>query len=275
MEFMLSIHWDVSPEIFSIGFLALRYYGILFVSGFLVGYYILQRIFTTEGKSTKDLDNLIIYSFIFTIIGARLGHVLFYEFNYYIENPGEIIKIWRGGLASHGGTVGMLLFFLYYARKKKINLLWIFDRVCIPGALGAAFIRIGNLFNSEIYGTETDLPWGFIFVREGETIAKHPTQIYEALGYIIIFSVLLLLYNKYKKATPGGLIAGWFFILLFGFRFFIEFLKEIQVDFEKTMILNMGQILSIPFVILGIILILRIKKTHILLNNNADYGYKN
>jgi len=251
------IHWDIDPEIVGFWGLSIRYYGVLFASAFFFGYLIMQKIFKQEGLTVELLDKLTVYVAVGTIIGARLGHVLFYDPSYYLSNPVEILKIWRGGLASHGAAVGILVALYYFARKNKKPYLWILDRIVIVVALAGFFIRMGNLMNSEIYGIQTSLPWGFIFERRGEVVPKHPTQIYEALSYLLIF---VLLYTIYKKKGPNvrqGLIFSIFLITLFSVRFFIEFIKEVQVDFEQTMTLNMGQWLSIPFVIMGFYLLYR------------------
>jgi prolipoprotein diacylglyceryl transferase len=255
------IHWNVSPEIFNLGPLSIRWYGLLFASGFLIGYYIGEKMFKSEGVPQKWIDSLFFYIIIATIIGARLGHVFFYGWDYYSQNPAEIIKIWHGGLASHGGAIGIIIAMLLYSKNvTKRNVLWIIDRIVVPTALVAAFIRTGNLMNSEIYGVQTSLPWGFIFERNGETVPKHPTQIYEALAYLLAFGVLMYLYWKTRSRYKQGLLTGVFFIFIFASRFFIEFIKEDQEAFEAGMALNMGQWLSIPFVLLGIFLVVRAMK---------------
>jgi phosphatidylglycerol:prolipoprotein diacylglycerol transferase len=180
-----------------------------------------------------------------------LGHCLFYEPEYYLSKPWEIIKIWHGGLASHGAALGIFLALYLFARKMKIPMLNIYDRVAIVVALSGVFIRLGNFFNSEIYGIETTLPWGVIFVQSEQTVAKHPTQIYEALVALVLFIGLHKLFVSQYKRLPNGMIFGIFLVVLFSMRFFIEFIKEVQVDFESKMTLNMGQWLSIPLVILG------------------------
>lgn len=246
------ITWDVNPEIFRIGNFAPRWYGVLFASGFLFGYFIFRKIFRNEGLKDEMLDRLTIYVAIGTIIGARLGHCLFYEPSYYLSNPIEILKIWQGGLASHGAAIGILLALWLFVRKEKKPYMWILDRIVIVVALGGAMIRLGNLMNSEIYGVETTLPWGFVFLRNGETVPKHPTQIYEALAYLITFIILYRIYWRKKGNFIQGLPFSLFLIIVFVFRFFVEYVKEDQVDFESTMALNMGQWLSIPFVIIGV-----------------------
>ncbi|MGC9375288.1 MAG: prolipoprotein diacylglyceryl transferase [Bacteroidales bacterium] len=251
------IHWDINPEIVGFWGLSIRYYGVLFASAFFFGYLIMQKIFKKEGLSVELLDKLTVYVALGTIIGARLGHCLFYDPSYYLSNPIEILKIWRGGLASHGAAIGILIALYYFSKKNKKPYLWILDRIVIVVALAGFFIRMGNLMNSEIYGIPTKLPWGFIFVRNGEVIPKHPTQIYEALSYLLIFFLLYSIYNKKGTNVRQGLIFSIFLILLFTVRFLIEFIKEVQVDFEQTMALNMGQLLSIPFILAGFYLLYR------------------
>lgn len=245
------IHWNVNPEIFRIGNFAVRWYGLLFASGFFFGYIIMNKFFKYENISQEVLDKLTIYVAVGTILGARLGHCFFYEPAYYLSNPGEILKIWHGGLASHGAAIGIMISLWLFSRNIKKPFLWIIDRVVVVVALAAFFIRMGNLMNSEIYGIQTSLPWGFIFERNGETVPKHPTQIYEALVYLFIFILLYLIYMRKKGQTQNGLLFSIFLILVFGSRFFIEFIKEDQVGFEAGMNLNMGQILSIPLVLTG------------------------
>lgn len=251
-----SITWNVDPEIFRVGNFAIRWYGLLFASAFFFGYLVFLKIFKKEGISVELLDKLTMYTAIGTIIGARLGHTLFYEPSYYLSNPIQILMIWRGGLASHGAAIGILIALYYYSKSIRRPYLWIMDRIVIVVALGGFFIRLGNLMNSEIYGVETSLPWGFIFTRAGETVPKHPTQIYEALAYLGIFFLLNTLYWKNDGKPKQGYIFSIFLILLFTVRFVIEFMKEVQVDFETQMTLNMGQWLSIPFILAGVILLI-------------------
>jgi prolipoprotein diacylglyceryl transferase len=249
------INWNVDPEIFSIGPLALRWYGLLFALAFVFGYLVFKKIFNKEGYSMELLDQLTVYLAVGTIIGARLGHVLFYDPAYYFANPIKIIFIWEGGLASHGSAIGMLIALYMWVRKHKLSYLWLMDRIGIVVALGGMCVRFGNLMNSEIYGIQTALPWGFIFIREGEIVAKHPTQIYEALCYLGLFLFLFYSYSKEWLFKTRGLAFGIFLIALFGARFFIEFIKNPQEEFEKGMTIDMGQILSIPFIIAGVILV--------------------
>ena len=251
------ITWNVDPDIVHLGPLTIRYYGLLFAASFFFGYIIMQKNFKREGLTIELLDKLTIYMAIGTVLGARIGHCLFYQPDYYLSNPLEILKIWHGGLASHGAAIGILIALYYFSKKNKKPYLWILDRIVIVVALAGFFIRMGNLMNSEIYGVETTLPWGFIFLRDGQLVPKHPTQIYEALSYLMIFGLLYLIYHQKGKDVKQGLIFSLFLILLFTVRFFIEFIKEDQVGFEQSMSLNMGQWLSIPFVLIGIYLLLR------------------
>lgn len=252
------IHWNVNPEIFHLGPLSVRWYGLLFASGFLLGYYIVEQMFKWENEDLKWLDSLFFYLIIATVVGSRLGHVFFYGWDYYSQNLGEIFMVWHGGLASHGGALGVIIaMYLHSKFVTKRSVLWTLDRVIVPIALVAALIRTGNLMNSEIYGIETTLPWGFIFEQNGEIVAKHPTQIYEALAYLFVFAVLMFLYWKTNSRNKPGLLLGTFFILMFIARFLIEFIKEDQEAFEAGMLLNMGQWLSIPFILFGVYLVVR------------------
>jgi phosphatidylglycerol---prolipoprotein diacylglyceryl transferase len=249
---LLIIPWNPNPEIFRIGAFAVRWYGLLFASSFLFGYIIMLRIFKNESLEEMVLDRLTIYMAIGTVAGARLGHCFFYEPAYYLKNPLEIIMIWHGGLASHGAAIGILVAVYLFVRKEKKNYVWVMDRIAIVVALSAFFIRMGNLMNSEIYGIETTVPWGFVFLRNHEVAPKHPTQIYEGLVYLFLFFLLFSMYWKKKGEFWQGLLISLFLIVVFTSRFFIEFLKEDQVAFEATMKLNMGQWLSIPFILMGI-----------------------
>ncbi len=251
---ILQISWDANPEIFSIGNMAVRWYGLFWALSFYIGYEIITRIFKNENIPTKRADSLLIYMAAGSIIGARLGHCFFYDWDYYSKNLVEVLYVWQGGLASHGGAIGILFALWLYVRKySKLGFFWVIDRLVIPISLAAFFIRMGNLMNSEIYGIQTALPWGFIFESRGEVVAKHPTQIYEGLAYVILFASLLALYLKRHKKLPPGFIAGLFAVFMFTARFLIEFIKEPQSAFEENMLLNMGQILSIPLIIIGIV----------------------
>jgi phosphatidylglycerol---prolipoprotein diacylglyceryl transferase len=249
---LLIIPWDPNPEIFRIGAFAIRWYGLLFASCFLFGYLIMRKMFKNEGLSDVLLDRLTIYMAVGTIVGARLGHCFFYEPSFYLTHPLEILLIWHGGLASHGAAIGILIALWVFVKKEKKGYSWVIDRIAIVVALSGFFIRMGNLMNSEIYGVETTVPWGFVFLRNSEVAPKHPTQIYEGLAYLLIFFLLFRIYWHTKGKVYQGLLISIFLILVFTARFFIEFLKEVQVPFENSMKLNMGQWLSIPFILLGI-----------------------
>ncbi len=266
MVSFLYINWNIDPEIFRIGGFALRYYPILFMLAFVFSYWFLYEIFKVEKVSTDILSPLLIYVFLGALIGARLGHTLIYEFDYYRQHLLEIILPfqinskgayeWTGyqGLASHGGAVGILASIGLYSKKYKLSFFWIFDRLIIVVALSAFFIRIGNLFNSEIIGNPTQVNWAFIFERV-DMIPRHPAQLYEAILYLTAFFVLCLIYNKKSKLFQNGYLFGYSLIMLFSIRFFVEFLKADQEAFESAWLLNLGQLLSIPFIFLGIFLV--------------------
>lgn len=249
---LLQVVWDVNPEIFSLGFLSVRYYGVLWALSFILGYLIFDRFVKKEKLPEGFLDSLTMYTFIGTLVGARLGHCLFYQPEHYLSNPWEILWIWQGGLASHGAAIGIIITLYLFSRKHKRSMIYVLDRIVIPVALAGVLIRLGNLMNSEIYGVETSLPWGFIFKHDGQTVPKHPTQLYEAFSYLIFFGILMYTYYKSNTKPRPGLLFGSFLALVFGARFLIEFVKEPQVRFEETMVLNMGQWLSLPFVAIGL-----------------------
>jgi phosphatidylglycerol:prolipoprotein diacylglycerol transferase len=261
------IHWDVNPEIINVFGVSLRYYGILFVSGIILSIYILKWIFKNEGISLEKLDKLSAYGFIGIFIGARLGHCLFYEPSYYLSHPIEMLLpiqpnanggySFSGyqGLASHGGGIGLLIALFLYARKTKESILKTVDLIAVVTALASCFIRLANLMNSEIIGIPTNAPWAFIFVRE-DNLPRHPAQLYEAISYLLIFGLMLYLYKTKREKLKNGFFFGLVITLIFTARFFIEFIKEKQVSFEEQMTLDMGQLLSIPFIILGIVFII-------------------
>lgn len=260
---ILAINWNVAPALFSWGGFELRWYSLLFVSGFILGYYIFKWFFRREGIPQTLVDPLLYSLLLATVVGARLGHCLFYQPDYYLgswEGFVEIFQPWKGGLASHGGAIALLLamwwFSSKYGKKHDFDYLWIMDRLVITVCFAGAFIRFGNLFNSEIYGNVTDLPWGFVFERNGETLPKHPTQLYEAFSYILLGLGLLGAYRYRLEKMYRGEFFGIFLIVLFGMRFIIEFVKQPQVGFEEGMTLNMGQLLSIPFVVAGVVILL-------------------
>lgn len=259
MADFLFVHWHVDPVLFHIGSLGIRYYSLLFIAGFIIGWYLFRWFMRREGVDEKVLDPLLYTLLIATMVGARLGHCIFYQPDYYFGSWAGFLEIfmpWKGGLASHGGAIALLLAMWWYSNKygkrNNFDFLWVMDRLCITVAFAGCLIRIGNLFNSEIYGFETSLPWGFIFDLRGETVPKHPTQLYEALSYLILGLAMLHIYYHKLDKVHRGFFFGLFMVGCFGMRFLIEFIKERQVDFEEGMILDQGQLLSIPFIIAGI-----------------------
>ena len=266
---LVVIQWTVDPVIVEVGPIQLRWYGILFATGFAVGYKVIHQIFRKEQLPTSWLDPLLLYLIVGGLLGARLGHVFFYDWADFKDQLSEIPMIWRGGLASHGGAIGVLIaFWLFSQRISKKPMIWIMDRCAPGGAIGAMFIRLGNLMNHEIVGVQTDLPWGFVFHRRFtqevpldqmgmDLPALHPAQLYEAIAYLFIFFVLSFCYRRYGADRYPGLLTGLYLVLLFTARFVIEFWKANQVAFEENMSLNMGQWLSIPLILLGIGFILR------------------
>jgi phosphatidylglycerol:prolipoprotein diacylglycerol transferase len=269
------ITWNIRPQLIQFTSFEIRYYSLLFGLGFIFGYYILLRFFKREGVPQELLDKLTVYVILATIIGARLGHCIFYEPETYLTHPLKMILPFEinpqtgfkftgyQGLASHGGVIGLLIGIYLYSRKTKVPYIWILDRLAIVAALASCCIRVGNFFNSEITGIPTNLPWGVKFMWENGfkhpdaalVVAKHPAQLYEAIAYLLIFIFLYTMYNKKLDKIRPGFFVGWLMVLIFSARFIIEFVKDVQVDFEKGMTLNMGQILSIPFVLLGIFLL--------------------
>lgn len=257
------IYWNPSPVAFSLGPLQIRWYGLLFALPFVIGYFLMRDFYKKEKQASTYLDTLLTYVVLGAIIGARLGHCLFYEPEVYLRDPVRILKIWEGGLASHGGALGVILALWLYSCKTHQSFWWTTDRVAILVGMAGASIRLGNVMNSEIIGKPTDLPWAFIFARV-DKIPRHPTQLYESLAYLLIFFLMLYLYHRFlykNRIIPPGYFVGLFLILVFTVRFFIEFLKEPQVGFEQNLPLNMGQLLSIPFIIFGLWLVLRKHKT--------------
>ena len=281
------ITWNVDPVLFHLGSLQVRWYGLLWALGFLIGYFIMKRIYQREKMAEDALDKLLIYMLVSTVVGARLGHCLFYEPDYYLSNPLKIFAVWEGGLASHGGAIGILIgLWLYvrnYNKSKKekndlqhINYIWILDRIVVAVCLVGALIRVGNVMNHEIYGTPTSLPWGFVFLRGSEQFCGtfdnytpcfawdapcppsewlpcHPTGLYEAFFCLVAMGILLWMYYKHDLGhKQPGLMFGTFLVIIFGSRICIEFLKNVQVEFERNMVFDMGQWLSVPFVLIGI-----------------------
>ena len=257
------IHWNPDPEIITIFGIPIRYYGLLFVTGLIICVYILRWIFKKENIPSENLEKLSVYGMIGIFAGARLGHCLFYEPNYYLSHPlemilpikllngGEIKFIGYQGLASHGGALGLIVALIFYSRKTKHSIIDTLDLIAVVAGLGGGFIRLANLMNSEIIGMPTSKPWAFIFERV-DNIPRHPTQLYEALAYFLIFGITFTLYRTKRKYLKNGFFFGSALILIFTARFFIEFIKERQVPFEENMKLDMGQLLSFPYIIIGI-----------------------
>jgi prolipoprotein diacylglyceryl transferase len=266
LNFLQYITWDVSPELID-GWKTPNMYGLLFVTGLILGYFVIKRVFKKEGIPEENLDKLVLYMVLATIIGARLGHVLFYGPYFgpdgYFSNPISIFKVWEGGLASHGGAMAILIALYIYSKKvSKKPMMWILDRIGAPIAIAGCFIRLGNLANSEIVGDPTNVPWAFSFVNYWNTdvngfdaTPRHPAQLYEALAYLSIFAVLMFLYWKRDAWKKQGYLFGVFLILLFGARFVIEFVKLGQAERDADLLINTGQLLSIPFVIAGFVIL--------------------
>lgn len=262
------VTWSVNPNIID-SFISVRWYGVAFAIGFWIGYEVVSRVFKHEGAPESWLGSLLIYVAVATIIGSRLGHVFFYAWDYYSQHLAEIFMIWKGGLASHGGTIGIIVAVLLFSRNvSHKSPMWTFDRLVIPVGLVGGLIRIGNLMNHEIYGHATDAPWGFRFITNlyqwmelgAEPIyslPSHPTQIYEASCYFALFAFLMFIYWRKNAQERPGLIFGVFLAWTFTARLIIEFVKNDQEAFEADMFLNMGQLLSIPFILYGVYLIVK------------------
>lgn len=269
----LFINWDPSPEIFTIPGIdwPVRWYGLSWAFAFIGCHFFMNRIYRLEGRTEKQLDTLTLYIVIATVLGARIGHCLFYGWAYYSSHPLEILKVWEGGLASHGGAIGILIGMWLYCRSTKESWMWLFDRLVVVVPFASFMIRFGNLMNSEIVGKTTDVPWGFKFFNNDEdkinflqahipVPVRHPTQLYEALFYIFLFVLMYWLWKNKREAIGKGFMFGLFCVLMFSFRFLMEFLKENQEAFEKSLPINMGQILSIPFVLVGLYMMFRSTK---------------
>ena len=267
------LNWNIDPEIFSVLGFPIRYYGLSWALGIAMAYVVIKRVYNKENIAPEKLDKLLTYLILGIFLGARLGHCLFYQPEYYIHNPIEIfIPITKfgdsykfvgfQGLASHGGAIGVIMAIGVYCKNYKTSFLWVLDRIALVAPITGAFIRIGNFMNSEIYGKPTNGNWGVIFERD-DLIPRHPTQLYEAFSYILIFIILIYLYKRKNHAKQNGLIFGVCLVLIFLARFIIEFFKENQVGFENEMSINMGQTLSIPFIAIGLFIIFKRKKSSV------------
>ncbi len=253
--------WDTSPILLDLGFLQLRWYGLFFAGGFYFGYRFMKRAYFWEGKPQWSVDQLLKYAIFGTLVGARLVHCLFYEPEFYLTHPWRILFIWEGGLASHGGYLGAFVaVWLFHKKQKNQPYLWILDRLAVAGVFAGSLIRVGNFFNSEIVGKVTEVPWAVVFIRRFSE-PRHPTQLYEAICYFIVFLILYRIYVRLKHRTPEGLILGCAFILMAMVRFSLEFTKRPQAAFATEWTVNMGQWLSIPFLILGAYLVYRSMKS--------------
>lgn len=256
-----NLTWGIDPEIFSLGPIAPRWYGLLFAGAFVSGYMFGVKMWKDSGRKVEEMESILTWILVATVIGARLGHVIFYDPSYYLRNLDQVLAIWNGGLASHGAAVAIIIAMYYLAKKTpKMSFWWLADRVVIPTAVGGAFIRMGNFFNSEIYGHETDAPWGIIFTNlpgPAGMVPRHPTMLYEVLLCILVFAVLWTIYKKYKAHPPEGSLFGMFLILLFSGRFFLEYTKIPQANFASDWMFNMGQLLSIPLVLIGLYIVLK------------------
>ncbi len=262
------VNWTVDPIMFSLGSLQVRWYGVLLASGFYLAYLTLQRVFKHENLSQKLLDKLSLWTIIWTLVGLRLGHFLFYEPEQLIQNPLQVLLpidanwnfIGYQGLASHGAVISLILFLSYFAWKNKMNVLWLLDRLCIVIPIAAAFVRLGNLMNHEIVGSITNVSWAFNFTHGGPGVAytwRHPAQLYESSVYFLLYGFMILYYFKIIKGKiVAGRATGIFLFVIFTARFIIEYFKEVQVAKETGMSLLIGQWLSIPFIIIGLGLII-------------------
>lgn len=268
---LLSVVWNPELELFRLFGLPVRYYSLMWCIGLVAAYFLVRKFFKDRKISDDTFEPLFIYCFLGILIGARLGHCIFYQPDYYLSSFEHIIEmllpiaftpdgvkmVGYAGLASHGGTIGIFIAIYLYCRKYKVKLLEVVDMICVATPFTAGCIRIGNLMNSEIVGKATGTDWGFIFAALGEDFPRHPAQLYEAIAYFIIFIISILIYKKHKDMVGSGFYFGFCLATIFTFRFFVEFCKEVQVDFEEGMALDMGQILSIPFILIGAYLIYR------------------
>jgi len=247
--------WSINPVAFSFGSVHVFWYGMLFATAILAGLHFMKWVYREEGKNVDDLESMFIYIVIGIVVGARLGHCLFYDPSYYLANPMKIFAIWEGGLASHGGGLGVILALYIFAKKFKLNYLWLLDRVAIPTALFGFFVRMGNFMNSEIVGNPTDVSWAVVFSRV-DALPRHPAQLYEGLSYLLIFIALTLLYKKKRAILNNGTLFSLFLIGIFTVRFLVEFVKVQQADYDTSFLhMSTGQALSIPFLLVGFIML--------------------
>ncbi len=248
--------WNVDPVLVSLGPITIHWYGALFASSIFAGLYYMKWIFSQEKQNVELLDNLLVYVVIGIIVGARLAHCFFYDPQYYLANPLKIIAIWEGGLASHGGGLGAIIGAYLFTKKHTVKFIWLLDRLAIATALFGIFVRSANFVNAEILGKATNVPWGIVFARI-DNVVRHPAQLYEAFAYCLIFITLTLIYKLTKAKQYSGMLLGLFLIMTFSARFIIEFFKQQQAAYQIEVALNTGQMLSIPFFLVGVFLIAR------------------
>jgi len=251
--------WDANPVLFSFGPFHIFWYGLLFAIAILAGLEFMRRVYKLEGKDESTIEPLFLYAVIGIVVGARLGHCLFYDPDYYLAHPMKIFAVWEGGLASHGGGLGVLIALYLGCKKYKVDFMWLIDRLVIPTALFGFFVRMGNFMNSEILGKPTDVPWAVVFARV-DNLPRHPAQLYESISYLIIFFILLYVYKNYREKVKKGFFLGLFLVLIFSVRFAVEFVKVRQADYTLGIDLTTGQLLSIPFLIAGIALLVWSRK---------------
>ncbi len=244
--------WNADPVLLHLGSLQLRWYGLLFVGSFFLGLILMQWIFKREGKNPELLDTFLIYVMVGAVIGSRLMHCFAYEPEFYLSHPLEILKVWKGGLASHGGLLGSILAIWLFGRKYRLDFMWLLSRTAIAGTITAAFVRFGNFFNSEILGKPTEIPWAIIFSRV-DMLPRHPVQLYEAFSYLTLLVLMLLVYLKSKPDFATRILPGIFLTFMFTVRFLLEYTKTKQADYTWDLPFTTGQVLSLPFILIGII----------------------
>ena len=257
MEYFI---WNINPNIFEFGSIQLRWYGVLFVGSFFLGLQIMTWIYKRENRDIVVLDNLLLYIMIGAVIGSRLMHCFAYEPEFYLSHPLEILKVYKGGLASHGGMLGVVLALYIFSRRYNESFLWIVSRITIVGALTASFVRFGNFFNSEILGVQTDLPWAIVFSRI-DMIPRHPVQLYEAFSYLSFVYILLSVYKKVSPIFATKILIPIFLTYMFVVRFLLEYTKTRQADYTTSLPFSTGQMLSLPFIIIGIVWLLWVFKS--------------
>jgi prolipoprotein diacylglyceryl transferase len=247
--------WDANPILWSFGPLQIHWYGLLFATAILSGLEFMKWVYRREKKDESVIEPLFLYAVVGIVIGARLGHCIFYDPDYYLAHPLKVFAVWEGGLASHGGGLGVLIALYLGCKKYKTDFMWLIDRLVIPTALFGFFVRMGNFMNSEILGKPTEVPWAVVFERV-DMLPRHPAQLYEGFSYLIIFFVLTYIYKIKGKTLKRGFLFGLFLVLTFTVRFLVEFVKVRQADYSLGIGLTTGQLLSIPFLILGIVFII-------------------